>query len=832
MSMAMTMETYDTQMLDSGDTDMAMYSGTSPWLSVEASMSDEALDADLSVLDPDHQNIEVDMQDYEDGITEFEMTDEQAQSGDFEQELLDVDFLDASRVHTPAFPYQPLADDSLHNSEGMRTAQITVETTPGPTFLAQTETKFSSHFEPAAHPVEPQASEAVHQELIHDAPDAAVAHLIGLEAHAIQLPQSESPASPLPTTDVTQTTVDNAEPPAEDLRRSDGVTPEVVSNVDEDHPGSHSEVISQVQVEGEETAVNPLDTERREVEPTELAHISEQYADPGQAETTDEQSEAAYEQAAEAATSRDPHEISEGVYIDPPPAVLLSLPFVSETVEYCLFNQPHHESGSRSPAGDQEVPEEESYTLLLHHRPTLYYEPLSTVFAALREDEHVQNLANFAEGELVLDAYDIQLAITEDNVHAHEVTLHDINVIHDGSDLHGPLRLQLRAVFPRFITRYHALRDQIARLDIAGIDGTSYPEQYEGYSLDGDSAAVPSTDEQVQHQEQFEQPDLGGADVSDAPAQSDQLHEATEHPEIESHESENPRGEGAEIVSEEVTGDASEFATHTSQEPQEEQEQFEDFREDDEETVEGDGPYEDALDAGEVHRQPDAGEGGEYTEGEHQVELEDDERFGEDLSEELGGNQPVDDGLQDDYYDDGAQPTSAEENRDDTEAETSEHYEQSLERVPDVEDPAQGPDAERDNTDEFASDTFDADVGGLTMTETPFIVTPAEYHSPLPEDDDGTTAPIDVISSENDHDETLPQPDLEPLEFEDWDDPTLTQTDTDASRDAHVLAAESSDTLSSNKAKRRHDEVEQDEDGSRSADYGDAGSPGKRLKHE
>lgn len=42
-----------------------------------------------------------------------------------------------------------------------------------------------------------------------------------------------------------------------------------------------------------------------------------------------------------------------------------------------------------------------------------------------------------------------------------------MNILHDGSDLSGPLRLYLHAVVPRFILRYHMLRDQIARLNLA-----------------------------------------------------------------------------------------------------------------------------------------------------------------------------------------------------------------------------------------------------------------------------------------------------------------------------------------------------------------------------
>ena len=58
-------------------------------------------------------------------------------------------------------------------------------------------------------------------------------------------------------------------------------------------------------------------------------------------------------------------------------------------------------------------------------------------------------------------------------MHVHEVTLHDLNVLHDGADLTGPLRLELRAT-PRFIARYNALRDQIARLDLAAEDEQTF----------------------------------------------------------------------------------------------------------------------------------------------------------------------------------------------------------------------------------------------------------------------------------------------------------------------------------------------------------------------
>lgn len=45
--------------------------------------------------------------------------------------------------------------------------------------------------------------------------------------------------------------------------------------------------------------------------------------------------------------------------------------------------------------------------------------------------------------------------------------MHDLNVLHDGSDLTGPLRIHLRSAIPRFILRYRLLQEQISRLDLA-----------------------------------------------------------------------------------------------------------------------------------------------------------------------------------------------------------------------------------------------------------------------------------------------------------------------------------------------------------------------------
>ncbi|KAJ6606566.1 hypothetical protein DFH09DRAFT_1120647 [Mycena vulgaris] len=170
--------------------------------------------------------------------------------------------------------------------------------------------------------------------------------------------------------------------------------------------------------------VEPSNSEEPPLEPHPAeTHQSSDAADPDS-------------RAVEEAVVADPHEISEGVYIDPPPAVL--------------------PARSRSPS-----PSTEGHGQGL---PSLHR--LASVFEALRQEEYLTRIPQFADSELVLDAYDLQLVISEDNVYAREVTLHDLNALHDGSDITGPLRLRLRAVVPRFILRYHLLQDQVARLNL------------------------------------------------------------------------------------------------------------------------------------------------------------------------------------------------------------------------------------------------------------------------------------------------------------------------------------------------------------------------------
>jgi hypothetical protein len=80
----------------------------------------------------------------------------------------------------------------------------------------------------------------------------------------------------------------------------------------------------------------------------------------------------------------------------------------------------------------------------------------------------------------------MQMLITprQDNAYIRDMSLHDIDMLHDNAALPGSLRLKLQTVSPRFIMRYSALRAQISGLEL---EGDSYVStgavEYEGMVL-------------------------------------------------------------------------------------------------------------------------------------------------------------------------------------------------------------------------------------------------------------------------------------------------------------------------------------------------------------
>jgi hypothetical protein len=103
-----------------------------------------------------------------------------------------------------------------------------------------------------------------------------------------------------------------------------------------------------------------------------------------------------------------PHEIADGVFIEPVPAVIVHASFSDQP--FVLFNRPPA-SRPHSPSPDDDVPTD--IVVLLHDRPTLYYGPLSDLFAALREEEFVAQQPDMHHTELGFSVETLQLSITE-----------------------------------------------------------------------------------------------------------------------------------------------------------------------------------------------------------------------------------------------------------------------------------------------------------------------------------------------------------------------------------------------------------------------------------
>lgn len=405
MSTTVLMEPFDSQMLDSGDADMPMYTGAGSselWLSVEASMVDEGNNADIQYYHS-AQSVEIEMADHDDEITEYEMADEREYN---DAEVVDIDLVDVSRqaspppgVSTLSAPHYPSnAPSSYERDISLVSFGYSVD---------------SAHDVPADEAVE-------HQHAIHPAASAVPpeADYNSLDEHAIDV--GEAPQHVLePTVNASVThpaemrvpeEASVAEPVA--VKGEAEIASELV-NTEESHKfystedrdlGDHSSHPKQ-----SDRLPSPPPTSLEQVVAPAII-LPEADASQPDAPATYEQ-ETVEDEAGLAETLEgdvegvDPHEISEGVYIDPPPAVLFSVSSSAQPSDCCLFNHPI-QSPSTSIA-------ERPLLLFMHHRPTLYYEPLSTVFEALRQEEHIQSVLDLERDELVLDAYDLQLVIPE-----------------------------------------------------------------------------------------------------------------------------------------------------------------------------------------------------------------------------------------------------------------------------------------------------------------------------------------------------------------------------------------------------------------------------------
>lgn len=373
-------EPFDAQMSDAGDIDISMYptmATTDSWLSVEASMSDDTFATGNATFEYVQDGIEVEMGDDDEVITEYEMADGDDYHG--QEELQDVEVYDISQAASPLMLDDHGATDNQHHedTELMHIPSDDSVEPPAPSL------------EPIVQPADagtvPQLGEGA-VVVVHD-------------SDVVQQDQGGTVTFGLAVSDVPQAPSGDGDTP---VAQSSGLTPAA--------PGVDSLPSSEVP---EHALVES------ESQPThEPASSYQGYEVHGAVDTTDstEPLEGGHSSAeAEVAVtneSGDPHEISEGVYIDPPPPVLLSLPPSAELGECSLFNLPAS-SVPQSPSSSSRPADSEGVHLLLHDRPTLYYEPLSAVFTALRQEQCIHNMPGFAEAELALDAFDLQLCISE-----------------------------------------------------------------------------------------------------------------------------------------------------------------------------------------------------------------------------------------------------------------------------------------------------------------------------------------------------------------------------------------------------------------------------------
>lgn len=389
MSTSPSIDAYDAQMLDfSSDPDVPMNITGSAEFFAEALMDHDGHLAASTYSE--HASVEVDMEEYVGDNAEYEMADETATEyqrphGD---ELLDIEVYDASHAPSPLVPLQPL--------------QSSVDLPIDPQLQKTTSLTYSEHATLSDLQGEPQSE--VHPAPL-DQPAADVSHVApsaSEEVVALELEASEAthptniPDESIPPTSESHEHLGDIAPTAGQLVEAP-VPAEAA-----DQAESRASAVFEEDVGGSEVAQQES-SQPSTTESAPLAEDAYSAVAPLHDEKATDQAPATEEE------SVDPLHISDEVYIDPPPAVLLSVDDLPEP-GFALFSTPDVEGESTRESLDKP----KVYSLLLESRPTLYYEPLSSVFEALRQDEDLlSRVPHSFEGELVLDAYDLQLAVSE-----------------------------------------------------------------------------------------------------------------------------------------------------------------------------------------------------------------------------------------------------------------------------------------------------------------------------------------------------------------------------------------------------------------------------------
>jgi len=382
------LDTYDMQMIDyQTDLDIQMHpSSSDQWFQDGAKMEEDMEAEHYSNLkmdgsspmhghDKDDVTIEVDMDDHQ--HAEYDMVDDE-EIQDSAPDILDVEVYDASVAHSPAMlafePELPV-DPTFHSAAE---PQLTTDTSAlGKDSLAV----------PDFQRLDPQETPAFVASLHKgsDLPPQAETHdIVPLYTAEVDLPRRS---------DASFAGVHEHQP-ADNSSEEHALAPETTVP----HPFDRTDLNTVQEVSDHQELVDnsqPSASAAHDDDPSAAEETNDAEAPGTHAETT---------------SSGDPHEISDGVYIDPPPPVLLSIGSDDVTHHLSLFNEFTEWSLlSAERAADNPA----VHRVLLQHLPTLYYEPISTVFEALRQEDIIQTILNASEAELILDIIDLGLTISE-----------------------------------------------------------------------------------------------------------------------------------------------------------------------------------------------------------------------------------------------------------------------------------------------------------------------------------------------------------------------------------------------------------------------------------
>lgn len=364
-------ESFDAPMMDFSAEDIPMQTSSSmSWVHPEATMDD---DSNFNLDD-----VEIDMENYHPETFEYEMTDDP--SAQHPTEVHDVEVIDVSQAHTPTIidtvvedatavsPVVPEHDlTSAHSRSPLDSPPTLVVQVPSPT----SQPAQGEHYPEVAvtESLEQSEWDQTHPELPGAPPSPHLVESLQPQDSA-DLASLDGPTEPTPTW--------NVDPSMEQQAHLQQPTPTAGEQLQSTYEESTDEPVHRWG--GDE---NPVPSR---------------------------------------ASSGDPHEVSDGIFIDPPPPVLLSLG--DSQREYYLFNRPAHKSPTTNDEGAMDE------ALFLHDLPTLYYEPLAKVFQALRSDDRLVRIFDLPRGELVVDAYDlVDLTISEVRLPTYRKLIAHVNLL-------------------------------------------------------------------------------------------------------------------------------------------------------------------------------------------------------------------------------------------------------------------------------------------------------------------------------------------------------------------------------------------------------------------